>query len=193
MAAFAMACAPAVAAIKAQQAAHAGHAYMEYALSKQASFLADPSNVAFDEVLHPELLAERFAIEMAELDAAERQLDEAEEEELWLLTLARQSGHVAQHLEFDLPQAAYAHMDPVLYKKLDWELSHGMDLLHHEAFAAADCEQGEYVKDQMGLENLSHHLLPLIRYRRKKWRAAVGHYPPELTALPVKATPVAAA
>jgi hypothetical protein len=46
--------------------------------------------------------------------------------------------------------------------------------------------QGEYVKDQMGLENLSHHLLPLLRYRRKKFRQMLGHYPPELTALPTK-------
>ena len=49
-----------------------------------------------------------------------------------------------QHLEFDMPQAAYAHMDPILYKKLDWELTNGMDLLHHEAFQAADCEQVGY-------------------------------------------------
>jgi hypothetical protein len=47
--------------------------------------------------------------------------------------------------------------------------------------------QGEYVKDQMGLENLSHHLLPLLRYRRQKYRKQLGYYPPELTALPVKA------
>lgn len=47
--------------------------------------------------------------------------------------------------------------------------------------------QGEYVKDQMGLENLSHHFLPLLRYRRQKYRAKMGYYPPELTALPVKA------
>jgi hypothetical protein len=47
--------------------------------------------------------------------------------------------------------------------------------------------QGEYVKDQMGLENLSHHFLPLLRYRRQKYRQKMGYYPPELTALPVKA------
>jgi len=61
----------------------------------------------------------------------------------------------------------------------------------HTHTQAADCEQGEYVKDQMGLENLSHHLLPLIRYRRAKARAARGYYAPELTALPVAATPAA--
>jgi hypothetical protein len=32
-------------------------------------------------------------------------------------------------------------MDPILYKKLDWELTHGQDLLHLEATQAADCEQ----------------------------------------------------
>jgi hypothetical protein len=86
-------------------------------------------------------LQERFDIEMAELDAEEAKLVEAEEEEAWLLTLQQQSRHIGQHIEFDLPQAAYAHMDPILYKKLDWELTHGLDLLHHEAFQAADCEQ----------------------------------------------------
>ena len=25
-------------------------------------------------------------------------------------------------------------MDPLLYKKLDWEVTHGHDMLHHEAF-----------------------------------------------------------
>lgn len=39
----------------------------------------------------------------------------------------------------------------------------------------------------MGLEHLSHHLLPLIRYRRQKYRNKNGYYAPELTALPVKA------
>jgi hypothetical protein len=87
------------------------------------------------------LLQERFEIEMAELDAEEAKLVEAEEEEAWLLTLQQQSRHIGQHIEFDLPQSAYAHMDPILYKKIDWELTHGMDLLHHEAFLAADCEQ----------------------------------------------------
>jgi hypothetical protein len=41
----------------------------------------------------------------------------------------------------------------------------------------------------MGLENLSHHLLPLIRYRRAKARKALGYYAPELSALPVTAKP----
>ena len=30
--------------------------------------------------------------------------------------------HPQQNLEFDLPQSAYAHMDPILYKKIDWEV-----------------------------------------------------------------------
>ncbi len=55
------------------------------------------------------------------------------------------------------------------------------------ATALPPSPQGEYVKDQMGLENLSHHLLPLLRYRRQKYRKKIGYYPPELTALPVKA------
>jgi hypothetical protein len=78
---------------------------------------------------------------MAELDAEEAKLVEAEEEELWMLTLQQQARHIAQHIEFDLPQAVVAHMDPLLYKKLDWELTNGQDLMHHEAVQAADCEQ----------------------------------------------------
>lgn len=178
-------------ALAAEKAAAAGNAYLEYALDKQIAFVSDPSNTAFEDVLHPELVQERYEIEMAELDALEAQMNEAEEEELWLITLQRQARHIQQHLEFDLPQAQYAHMDPILYKKLDWEVTHSLDIMHHEVFQAADCEQGEYVKDQMGLENLSHHLLPLIRYRRAKARAARGYYAPELTALPVAATPAA--
>lgn len=176
-----------LASLKQQKKEAAGHAYLEYVLDKQLKFVSDPSNTRFEELELPELIKERFDIEMAELDAEEAKLVEAEEEEAWLLTLQQQSRHIGQHIEFDLPQAAYAHMDPILYKKIDWELTHGMDLLHHEAYQAADCEQGEYVKDQMGLENLSHHFLPLLRYRRQKYRAKMGYYPPELTALPVKA------
>lgn len=55
--------------------------------------------------------------------------------------LTRCASCLQQHIEFDLPQSAYAYMDPILYKKLDWELTHGLDLLHQEAFQAADCEQ----------------------------------------------------
>ncbi|GBF98966.1 hypothetical protein Rsub_12612, partial [Raphidocelis subcapitata] len=182
-----------VKALRAEKEAAAGNAYAEYALDAQIKFASDPSNTAFDDVLHPEIVKERYDIEMAELDAAEAALDEAEEEEAWALTLARRARHIHQHLEFDLPQAAYAHMDPILYKKIDWEVTHGHDTLHHEAFQAADCEQGEYVKDQMGLEALSHHLLPLIRYRRAKARAAGRPFAPELTALPAAASPAGGA
>lgn len=87
------------------------------------------------------VLQERLEIEMAELDAEEAKLVEAEEEELWMLTLQQQGRHISEHIEFDLPQAVVAHMDPLLYKKLDWELTNGQDLLHHEAVQAADCEQ----------------------------------------------------
>lgn len=166
------------------RASGGGNPYVEYALTREIAFASDPSNAALDEVLHPELIAERAAIEARELDDQERALDEAEEEELWLLTLQRQARHVAAHLEFDLPQAQLAHMDPLLYKKLDWEVTHGHDVLHHEAFQAADCEQGEYIKEQMGLENLSHHLLPLIRYRRHKARRERGHFAPEMVSPP---------
>lgn len=179
--------------LQAEKEAAAGDAYAQYALDAQIKFASDPSNAAFDDVLHPEIVKERFEIEMAELDAAEAALQEAEEEEAWALTLARQARHIHQNLEFDLPQSAYAHMDPILYKKIDWEVTHGHDTLHHEAFQAADCEQGEYVKDQMGLEALSHHLLPLIRYRRAKARAAGRPFVPELTALPAAATPAGGA
>ena len=173
----------AVAALEAERDAAAadGDAYAAYALAARARFEADPSNLRHPEVLYPSVAAERFAIDAAELDAADAALDEAEEEELWLLTLAAQSSHAARHLEFDLPQAAVAHMDPILYKKLDWETTHGHDLLHHEADQAADCEQGEYIRSQYGLENLSHHFLPLIRYRREKWRRLHGSWPPELS------------
>jgi hypothetical protein len=33
-----------------------------------------------------------------------------------------------------MPQAQYAHMDPILYKKIDWEVTHGLDTMHMEAF-----------------------------------------------------------
>lgn len=122
----------------------------------QIAFVSDPSNTAFEEVLHPDIIKvrgrvmcavslecvsidvfvcklcscscwgfarewrsgpaqirprhhtahkqhqthdhtqsqERFEIEMAELDAASKALDEAEEEELWMLTLQRQARHI---------------------------------------------------------------------------------------------------
>lgn len=123
-------------------------------------------------------------MDMAELAEEEAKLEEAEEEELWALTLQQQNRHLLKHAPFDMPQAAYAYMDPILYKKLDWELTHGLDLLHAEVAQNADCEQGEFVRDQFGVEHLSHHLLPLLRYRRQKYRQQLGYYPPELTRLP---------
>lgn len=176
-----------VESLKAARAEAKGNAYKEYVLDKQLAFVVDPSNISFEELELPQLIQERLEIEMAELDAQEAKLVEAEEEELWMLTLQQQARHIAQHIEFDLPQSVVTHMDPLLYKKLDWELTHGQDLLHHEAAQAADCEQGEFIKDQMGLEHLSHHFLPLLRYRRQKYRKSLGYYPPELSAVPVKA------
>jgi hypothetical protein len=40
----------------------------------------------------------------------------------------------------------------------------------------------EYAREQWGLETLSHHLLPLIRYRRAKARAAGTKFDAELSA-----------
>eukprot|EP00877_Chromochloris_zofingiensis_P014847 jgi/Chrzof1/9616/Cz04g09240.t1 len=171
------------------KAKYADNAYMQYALTNQAEFFSDPSNVAFEEILYPELVRERFETEWADLNDKEWQLDEAEEEEMWLLRLQQQSRHIHQNLEFDLPQSAYAHMDPILYKKIDWETTQGLDLLHHIAHQGAESEAGQYFKDQYGLENLSHHMLPLLRYRRKKYRMLEGYYAPELTAVHAKTLP----
>lgn len=60
----------------------------------QAEFFSDPSNVAFEEILYPELVRERFETEWADLNDKEWQLDEAEEEEMWLLRLQQQSRHI---------------------------------------------------------------------------------------------------
>ena len=56
--------------------------------------LSDPSNIAFDEALYPGLVEESMDIELAELKEAELAVDDAEEEELWMLTLAAQMRHV---------------------------------------------------------------------------------------------------
>jgi hypothetical protein len=45
-------------------------------------------------LLFVQLITERFAIEMNELAEMDRKLDEAEEEEMWLLTLQQQSRHI---------------------------------------------------------------------------------------------------
>ena len=152
--------------------------------------LADPSALALDEVLHPALAEEAFALEMAELAETERWVEEAEEEELWLATLLAQSRHAKQNL--DLPMAAAAHMDPLLYKKLDWEYTHGQDMLHDEIAGGADSAQGGYMRDLYGLEHLSHHFLPLLRYRRAKARAAGGSFAPERSAIATTSRPAAA-
>lgn len=55
--------------------------------------------------------------------------------------------------------------------------------------SGAESEAGQYFKDQYGLENLSHHMLPLLRYRRKKYRMLEGYYAPELTAVHAKTLP----
>jgi len=40
----------------------------------------------------------------------------------------------------------------------------------------------EYAKEQWALESLSHHFLPLIRYRRAKAQAAGAKFEPQLSA-----------
>ena len=55
---------------------------------------SNPSNVAFEEVLYPELIQESLELELAELASAEAAIDDAEEEELWSLTLAAQLKHL---------------------------------------------------------------------------------------------------
>jgi hypothetical protein len=62
--------------------------------SPPPAVLSNPSNVAFDEVLYPELVQESLDLELAELDAAESAINDAEEEELWSLTLAAQLKHL---------------------------------------------------------------------------------------------------
>jgi hypothetical protein len=52
---------------------------------------------------------------MAELDAQEAKIVEAEEEELWMLTLQQQSRHIVQHLEFDLPQVRWDRLSCVCF------------------------------------------------------------------------------
>jgi hypothetical protein len=39
----------------------------------------------------------------------------------------------------------------------------------------------EYAREQWALETLSHHFLPLIRYRRQKARSAGHSFDPELS------------
>lgn len=59
-----------------------------------AAVLKDPSNIAFEEVLYPGLVEEQMNLELAELAELEAAIDDAEEEELWSLTLAAQFKHI---------------------------------------------------------------------------------------------------
>jgi hypothetical protein len=154
----------------------AGDAYSSYAVTKKQQFLSDPSNVSFEEVLHPELVHELLEIELAELAQAEAAIDEAEEEELWALTLAAQLKHLKRHFGVDLPHGVLAHMDPILVKKIDFETTYGLD----DWDSVLEDTGSEYAKEQWGVESLSHHFLPLIRYRRAKARATSGKWDAEV-------------
>ncbi len=57
--------------------------------------MKDPTNIAFEEVLYPELVSEMLAVELSELAEAEAAIDDAEEEELWALTLSAQFNHIS--------------------------------------------------------------------------------------------------
>lgn len=153
----------------------AGSPYAQYTVAKMQQFLADPSNVAFEEVLHPELVQEGLELELAELAEAEAAIDDAEEEELWSLTLAAQLKHLQKHFGVDLPHGVLAHMDPILVKKIDFETTVGLD----DWDSVLEDTGSEFAKEQWGVENLSHHFLPLIRYRRAKARAAYGKWDAE--------------
>ena len=165
----------ALAAEFAAQRASADSPYAQYAVAKIQQFLSDPSNVALEEVVYPELVSEMMAIELAELAEAEAAVDEAEEEELWQLTMMAQLKHLQAHFGVDLPHGVLAHMDPILVKKIDFETTHGLD----DWDSVLEDTGSEYAKEQWGLESLSHHFLPLIRYRRQKALAANKKYEPE--------------
>ncbi|PNW81045.1 hypothetical protein CHLRE_07g340350v5 [Chlamydomonas reinhardtii] len=156
----------------------ADNAYLKYAVTKKQQVITDPTNIAFDEVLYPGLVEESMDIELAELKEEELKVDDAEEEELWMLTLQSQFKHIQKHFGVDLPHSVIAHMDPVLIKKIDWETTNAL-----EDFDITLEDMGaEVAKEQWGVENLSHHFLPLIRYRRAKAKKQVGHFEPELVA-----------
>lgn len=63
-------------------------------------------------------------------------------------------------------------MDPVLTKKIDYETTHGLD----DWDQTLDDLASEYAKQQWGSESLSHHFLPLLRYRRAKARKAAARW-----------------
>ncbi len=66
-------------------------------------------------------------LELADLAEQEAAINEAEEEELWHLTLAAQLKHLQTHFGVDLPHGVIAHMDPVLIKKIDWETTNNLE------------------------------------------------------------------
>lgn len=149
--------------------------YGQYLVAKKQDFASDPTNVAFDEVLHPELVTEMLELELQELQEAEAAIDEAEEEELWSLTMSAQLKHMQKHFGVDLPHGVLAHMDPLLIKKIDFETTYGLD----DWDSVLEDTGSEYAKEQWGMESLSHHFLPLIRYRRAKARATHGKWAAE--------------
>ncbi|KAG1681525.1 hypothetical protein FOA52_014031 [Chlamydomonas sp. UWO 241] len=159
--------------------AAAGSAYGEYAVTKLQALAADPSNTHMEEILNPELVQEWLELELAELAETETSIDDAEEEELWALTMAAQLKHLQTHFGVDLPHGTLAYMDPILVKKIDFETTHGLD---DWDTVLEDCGS-EYAKEQWGVESLSHHFLPLIRYRRAKARAANGKWDAEASSV----------
>lgn len=152
--------------------------YTAYMLAKKEAALKDLSNIPVEDILYPEVHKELLAIELAELDEIEAMIDEAEEDELWSLTLTQQMKHINQHFRSGLPHAVLGHMDPLFFQKIDQETttgdldSHDMDL---DLLADPVAE-----KEKWALNNLSHHFLPLIRYRRMKHRKLFGKFAPEL-------------
>lgn len=152
--------------------------YMAYVLAKKQEFACTASNLPLEELEAPEVVTELMDMELAELAEAEKAIDDAEEEELWALTLAAQLKHLQKHFGVDLPHGVIAHMDPILIKKIDWETTNSLE----DWDITLEDLGAEYAKEQWGLETLSHHFLPLIRYRRAKARAAGVKFDPELVA-----------
>jgi hypothetical protein len=162
-----------VAALEAEKAKYPGNAYMAYALSKHAEFLSDPSNISFPEVLLPEEVEELMALELKELAETEAMIDEAEEEELWMYTLITQSKHIHQHYGNDLPGEVLQYMDPLTFKKFDYEVT-------NPKFTLREHEMDPHEQEVWANEALSHHFLPLIRYRRAKAKQLAQLYPPTM-------------
>jgi len=151
--------------------------YMKDVLAKKQEFMKDASNMPLEELLAPEVVTEKMEIELAELAELEAAINDAEEEELWSLTLAAQLKHLQKHFGVDLPHGVIAHMDPILVKKIDWETTNNLE----DWDITLDELGSEYAKEQWALETLSHHFLPLIRYRRAKAQAAGVPFTPELS------------